>query len=43
MHRTGTRIQRHVVAQDRRNVEVQERVLKRISSSASPFTVPSTV
>ena len=28
MHRTGTRFQRHVVAQDRRNVEVQERVFE---------------
>ena len=28
MHRTGTRVQRDVVAQDRRNVEVQERVFE---------------
>lgn len=28
MYRTGTRFQRHVVAEDRRNVEVQERVFE---------------
>lgn len=28
MHRTGTGIQRHVVAKDRRHVEIEERMLK---------------
>ena len=28
MHRTGTRVQRHVVAKDRRHVEIEERMLK---------------
>jgi hypothetical protein len=37
MHRTGTRVQRHVVAQDRRNVEVEERMFKAHQLQLSAF------